>query len=394
MKITLEIVRQVLKEALGFHSFTACFITRVVEDPNEPTASITKDGTLSYNPKFIARFVTCKQDLFSLIFHELLHPMFGHFIYSSGQLENIAADAIINAVITKFYPHQSCDGNLFKKTHQPKGLDGLLRPESRMHNSRYDRVYQRLYRSGQAPGESMTTGELIQTLKILTQTENFSGVLLLGSHGTGGSKVGSNGLQGLPQEVLARIAEEIRQSIRNNSGQMAGYSQDLMDMLMEALRTHLSIRKVLLQKFATKRKVDRFKEQFHTRRITTSPIPIYPSKRDLVLLSAGIYPCHFHNHLQHPQKRYQGLAIYLDVSGSVNNYLPKILGILGNLKKEITSLFLFSNQVVETSLASLLKGNIRTTLGTDFNCVAKSILERGFDRAIIIRDRAEISFTL
>jgi len=78
MKITLELVRQVLKEALGYDSFIASFITEVREDKDHPTAGIAKDGVVAYNPEFVSRYVTCKEDMFSLIFHELLHPMFGH----------------------------------------------------------------------------------------------------------------------------------------------------------------------------------------------------------------------------------------------------------------------------------------------------------------------------
>ena len=140
MKITLELAREVLREALGFDSFVASFITEVRENDNHPTAGIAKDGVLAYNPEFVSRYVTCKEDMFSLIFHELLHPMFGHFIYDCGKIENIAADAIINAVISTLYPDQSREGSLFKKTHSPKGLDGLMRPSSRMRNSRYQRV--------------------------------------------------------------------------------------------------------------------------------------------------------------------------------------------------------------------------------------------------------------
>ncbi len=57
-----------------------------------------------------------------------------------------------------------------------------------------------------------------------------------------------------------------------------------------------------------------------------------------------------------------------------------------SLSKEITTIFQFSNKVVETSFETLLKGNIQTTFGTDFNCIAQSILERGVDRAVIITD--------
>jgi hypothetical protein len=384
MKISLELVRQVLKEALGFDSFVASFITEVREDKDHPTAGIAKDGALAYNPEFVSRYVTCKEDMFSLIFHELLHPMFGHFIYDSGEIENIAADAIINAVISTLYPDQSREGNLFKKTHNPRGLDGLMRPSSRMHNSRYRRVYEKLYPGMRRTEDTMTTGELIQTLKILAQTEELGAIMLLGTHDGRGND--DDNLSELPQEMLARFAEDIKRSLHENGGNQAGYSQNLMELFMEALRTHLSIRKALLQKFATKRKIDRFKELFQDRRISVSPIPVHPSKRDLVLLASGIWPCYFHNQLSKPQKRDRGLAIYLDVSGSVNEYLPKILGILKSLRKEVTTIFQFSNKVVETSFETLLKGNIQTTFGTDFNCIAQSLLERGFDKAVVITD--------
>ena len=388
MKITLELVRQTLRETLGFDSFVASFIAEVREENDNPSVSINKDGVLGYNPQFVSRYVSCKEDMFSLIFHELLHPMFGHFIYQGGPIENIAADAIINGAISIIYPYESRDGSLFKKTHAPTGLDGLMRPSSQLRNSRYWRVYEKLYSQDRHKGDSMTTGELIQTLKILTQTENLSAVMLLGTHGKGDERDdgAGDGNGTLPQEILARFAEEFKRSVRSKAGNQPWYSETLMSLLMEALRTHLSIKKVLLERFATKRKLDRFKELFQDRRISVSPIPLHPSKRDLVLLSAGIYPWCFHNKLTRHQTRDRGLAIYLDVSGSVNEYLPKILGVLNSLKKEITTVFQFSNKVVETSFESLLKGDIKTTYGTDFNCIAQSILERGFDKAVVITD--------
>lgn len=155
-------------------------------------------------------------------------------------------------------------------------------------------------------------------------------------------------------------------------------------MFLEAIKTHLSIRKVLLQKFATKRKVDWFRQVVHRRAVTVSPIPLHPSKRDVVLLSAGIAPFHYHNHVQRVAVKERGLAVYLDVSGSVNDYLPEIVGVLQSLKGELTSIFLFSNKVVETPFKTLLAGRVQTTHGTDFDCIADSILERSFDKAVIL----------
>ncbi|MBM3335618.1 hypothetical protein FJY63_13245, partial [Candidatus Sumerlaeota bacterium] len=385
MKITLETVREILRNALGFESFVASFITEVREDPRHPSAGITRDGQLCYNPEFVAHLVATKEDLFCLIFHELLHPMFGHFIHGAGQIENIAADAVINAVISTVYCDQSNNGSLFTKTHEPRGLDGIMRPESEMGKSRYNRVYNKLYHHEYGDPDPLSTGELIQTLKILTETERIEAVLLLGTHGETGGMMG-NGLAGLDPETLGRIAEELKRSVAEATSDGMGYSETLVAMLMEALRTHLSIRKVLLQRFVTKRKVDRFKEMFHDHRITVTPIPLHPSKRDLVLIAAGTWPVHFHNHVFRPQQRDRGIAVYLDVSGSVNEHLPKILGILKGLRREIKSVFQFSNKVVETSFEALLRGQIETTFGTDFNCIAQSIIEREFEKAVILTD--------
>ncbi len=170
MKITLETVRQILRETLGFESFTARFIERVTEDNNCKTASISKKGTLTYNPEFVSEYVKTNKDLFSLIFHEILHQVFGHFIYKVGMIENIAADAIINAAISNIYLEHSGNGELFRKYYSSTGITGILRPASNMRNSRYAGIYDKLYRNYRYyPKRTMTTGELIQTLRILTE---------------------------------------------------------------------------------------------------------------------------------------------------------------------------------------------------------------------------------
>ena len=43
----------------------------------------------------------------------------------------------------------------------------------------------------------------------------------------------------------------------------------------------------------------------------------------------------------------KNIAVYLDVSGSVHSYLPKILGVITTLKQNIETIFCFSNIVSE-----------------------------------------------
>ncbi len=384
MIVTLETVRNVLKEALGFNSFVAGFIKSIHQDDTIPTACIRKDGVLIVNPQFVNRYIESQPDLFCLVFHEILHPLFGHFIYKTGQLENIAADAIINAAISQLYQNHSQQGHLFTKLYQSTDLEGLLRPSSTMEHGRYHCVYDQLY----SPGwhcDSLTTGELIQTLKILTPGDQSDNILLLGTHGFGQSP-DSVSIDPFDHDDLASIALDIQSSLNRQKSKFPGHGSMLLDLIMEALTTRISIKRALLSRFTTKQKVDRFKITSQSLRLTTSPFPVNPSKRDLVLLSAGIYPFHFHNRIITQKHRHEGLAVYLDVSSSVEDYLPKIIGILKQFQNEIDSIFLFSNEVVEISFHHLLKGEITTTCGTDFNCIAESILKRGFKKAIIITD--------
>jgi len=381
MRITLETIRQILKESLGFESFSAGFIKTVEENDQVPTAGISPEGKLIYNSAFVEKYIKNKEDMFTLIFHELLHPMFNHFIFKSGEIENLAADAVINAVISTLFSVESRSGNLFTQFYQPKGVEGLLRPESCLSRSRFEKTYQRLYKNNYNSSENITTGELITTLKVLLDTTEVTNVVLLGSHNSTSETSAS-----WSTETLEKLATDLKKATKEKVSKLAGYNTNLTDLFMEALQTHISIKRQILQKMATNRKIDRFKELFQRKRITTSPIPIYPSKRDLVLLSAGFYPGFFHNRIISPTTKNRGLVIYLDVSGSVNDYLPKIISVLRNLKNEITSIFLFSNKVVEVPFKTLLTGKIKTTGGTDFDCIAESIIEQQFDKAIIITD--------
>ena len=58
------------------------------------------------------------------------------------------------------------------------------------------------------------------------------------------------------------------------------------------LKTHQGLKRALLEHYTTRRKVDRFRQTLQRPRVSVSPIPIQPSKRDFVLLAAGIPPFH------------------------------------------------------------------------------------------------------
>ena len=169
---------------------------------------------------------------------------------------------------------------------------------------------------------------------LLVDRKEIGQVILLGSHGKN-TDTDKDHSDSLPKDIVAKIAADISNSLQNAN--LSGYSQVLMDLLKDSLKTKMSIRKSLLADYATRRKIDNFREYFKRPQNRISPIPIYPSKRDLVLLACNIWPGYFRNKIQQDHVETKGIAIYLDVSGSVNKYLPEILGILNHLKNDIRS---------------------------------------------------------
>jgi hypothetical protein len=388
MEITLQTVRETLRNAFGRDSFVASFIKSVSSDENCCTACIDASGVMRYNPSFVKKHITGPADLFTVVTHELMHPMFGHFVYQSGQLENIGADMLINATISQVFAQSSGKGGLFRRFYKPIGLEGLLRPGSLMHQSRYARLYSSFYES--TTSASLSTGEVIQTLKVLTPSVEMPTIMLIGSHGQEEQPQANPGARGtvppFPADTLSRIAEDLKRIAERPGGCGAGYGQGLYTFLLEVLKTHMSLKRALLERFTTRQKVDRFRRTLTQPRISVSPIPLQPSKRDFVLLAAGMPPLHYHNHAQRVTTQTRGLAIYLDVSGSVNQHLPEIIGLLRSLRTELKTIFLFSNKVVEVPFRTLLAGHIETTYGTDFNCIAEHILANRYDKAVILTD--------
>lgn len=378
-QITLDTIRQVMKRELGADSFIAGMVQSVTADPKIPTACINAKGELKYSPAFVLEHVKTEQDLFCLVFHEILHPTFGHFIHGRDEVSNIACDAIINALISQFYATASGKGSLFERLYDPQGLEAILRPESKCTNGRYRYLYQHLYPKWTACDE-LSAGEVIRTLKMLIPQQEAV-PMLIGSHGTETEGNGS-----FRAEQLQGIAAEIAEHVANHSGCTGSMFGGLKQMIIEIMKTKRSLRQELLLNYTTRKRLDGFFCTVQSQRRATSPFPINPSRRDMVLLSADIWPGLFRNRQPELKHRREGIAVFLDVSGSVNQHLPEIAGLLARYRKEIKSVYQFSNAVSEITMEALLRGYVETTYGTDFNCVAQVILKEQLERAVIITD--------
>ncbi len=378
-QITLNTVRQMMKRELGADSFIASMVQSVEADPNIPTACINAKGVMKYSPAFVSEHVKTEQDLFCLIFHEILHPAFGHFIYGRDEVSNIACDAIINALISQFYTTASGKGSLFERLYESQGLESILRPESKCTNGRYRYLYQHLYPKWMAYDE-LSAGEVIRTLKIL-MPQKEAAPTLIGSHGSTPEGSGDFGT-----EQLQSVAGEIAEHVDNHQGCTGSMFGGLKKMIIEIMKTKRSLRQDLLLNYTTRKRLDGFFCSEPSQRRKTSPFPINPSRRDMVLLSADIWPGVFRNRQPEIKEKREGVAIFVDVSGSVEQHLPEIAGLLARYRKEIRSVYQFSNEVSEITMDALLRGYVETTYGTDFNCIAEVILKENLERAVIITD--------
>jgi hypothetical protein len=83
--------------------------------------------------------------------------------------------------------------------------------------------------------------------------------------------------------------------------------------------------------------------------------------------------------------------VYLDVSGSMASVLPQLMGlILPYIAHEQADVFQFSTQVEALNLAQLQLGRLRTTSGTNINCVLKHLFAHKpiIQRVLILTDGA------
>lgn len=230
--------------------------------------------------------------------------------------------------------------------------------------------YARLYGSAR----TLSSGEVIQSLKVLLEDDESCPVLL-GSHGEGDS-LSDAVKEGLAQDFADAI--DLADCVDNGSA--------LYELFRKRLKSALSIQRAVLRRYTTTQRLDKFVAVCRETRMGVSPVPIAPTKRELIMMHAGMMPPHFRRPILADRTSKEGLAVYLDVSGSVESHLPRILGILARLEDVLKGVYLFSTKVVEVPFKEVMAGKIQTTFGTSFDCVAESIVENRFKRAIVLTD--------
>jgi hypothetical protein len=211
--------------------------------------------------------------------------------------------------------------------------------------------------------------EILAALKILLNQKVIR-MKFIGSHGTS--------LKGMPGEVAGSLARDIAEGLESKEG---GYFNSIRASFIKLLKSRKSLDRRLLSSYSITHKINKIRKMWPVKRKSRKPLPTSPSKMDLLKLKTwGIPPTMWTAPKVGRKRGEVSVAIYLDLSGSVTEYLPRIM------KKEIQLIFGFSNIVEDHTLNQLRRGEIKTTGGTDFNCIARHLLENKYKKCVIITD--------
>ena len=118
----------------------------------------------------------------------------------------------------------------------------------------------------------------------------------------------------------------------------------------------------------------------------TPVIPHRLGRRDIYLLMNGVIPSLWKKTIAIEEKKKQMLPIYLDVSGSMYSALPEIIRLITNVEETLEFVWGFSNKVYKHTLDELKEGKIKSTGGTDFDCIIDHAIKEGYRSLMVITD--------
>ena len=397
---------------------------RLVEwgDKNTSSAAISRVGSLysiGFNPRFLDKYIHHPDDLLFLVLHEVLHkvrgdlrrPSFnshrniGHI--ESGFIANLAADLLINvSLIRQFFPEPP---PMLEKLYRDKGfwLSFLLPPifligewdankklvkvrdSLRAQFVRLElppdmnpeplieeavRIYDYVWSC--ITSFDILAGNLFDLLDLFTQHSydiaEMEKILedLLGNHS--GDEIPDD------DPWWDWFREQFGKFFKAGYGKTQSEEESEPDEIYawefyEALRKALS--------------ADPKNPSLNTALLPEVGVVPFWGRKEIFLYRGGYRPVFCPNPVTRRDWVEFKVQLYIDVSGSTYELWPFLYGLALHLRDEIGEPFyIFSNQVEAIGLKELQEGKIRTTYGTDFDCVFNHAHEHRFSRILVITD--------
>lgn len=363
------------------------FLCGVKEIP-EGSAAIGPDGYMYYCPQWCAEWLTTPGRMDNLIAHELGHAIIGDMgrleDHGASELANFVSDAIINALM--FHTYIST-GELDIAQYPEDGIGCLLRVGAKPKSKELIEIYTKLYPMGEQQIPSVQLPSVPELMQMIVIRFPDSAKKMGSSCQHGKDHVPKGSLpQNVQDAVKKGLLEAMLETVREHGGSSAGQGGSLGALKVEIENSTLTIREQLLREYSEQGAVRKLKQYFTTQRKVRSVVPFQLGRKQALMLAAGVVPQFYDVTRSSKHQKNQDITVYLDVSGSVHSYLPKILGVLRNVRDKIEQVVQFSTITAECTLNDLIEGKLKTTGGTDFNCIIDHAVKHGVKKALIITD--------
>jgi len=343
-----------------------------------------------FNKKFIQKYCRTDEHLLMLVMHEMYHILLGHtrLFRRVTQAQNFAFDAIINSMICKSmngYEYTS----FFNQLYGDDDLSALLRPPNSWHPENDSKADWKL------------KGDLLQAHKALYTTdgditykdifdlvskkinENIE-IILIGNHG---EEDDENSSYSQITDAIAKIVAKWP-AMDKTQGRDMGMNAAMQEILLEAPNKKIAniIQKAIRYAAFTNEGTVNRKALIETD--TVFPYPTLPDRKATVMKSIGQPNLFYRGKIERISNKPVGRAhLYLDVSGSMDMILEKIFSGLLPIRQLIHPVaHIFSTEIYDYPLITILKGKYKSTFGTDINCVLEHIINNNVKKPVIITD--------
>ena len=367
-----------------------------------PTACIecTDRPRLHLNPDFVEKHCRSDEHLFMLIMHELHHLVLGHtrLFGRPDRIANIAFDAVINAMLCHQFPDPAYT-SFFTNLNSADEMPGcLLRPPdgwTRFKDSkeadtidwpRYNRerpharLVQQLY--DEARWRHVTYLEIFEALREAEPHDLEGEAFLIGGHeeDDGRSLRDENALgDSIFETVLRRTVaawpppeQRIAGDAATGGEKKAYLLPNVKDnpgrarnALVKLIQRAVAVKKAdLSQRLA----IEETAQGFET------VLPQISDRRIVAYTSLWGHAPIFYRGIRNERRRKRVSIpmchLYVDISGSMSHYLPKLIGALLRPHREgLVKVFVFSTVVDEVAPRGLTNKGYANTFGTEIDCV-------------------------
>jgi len=365
-----------------------------------PTAAV-RGGTpprLTFNPEFVETYCKTDESLLMITMHEIYHVVLGHtrLFPLFTMAHNIAFDAVINAMICKSFPEPAYT-RFFTSFYPVAGVTALLRPpdnwipdDPEQTGWKLEGKLLRIHKALYTDEGDVTYRDIFDS--ITQKVSNGTISLLLGNHSMDkNGKSEMEELENVLDHSTVKIISEIVSkwpAIDPTQGRDQGLST--IHEILSKLRKNGSMSSVIRRavKSLAEKGTGNAARYGNSRSEGLLPYPTMPDRKAAVMSMLGQNPVFFKGDLTVNQRVPIGrVHVYIDVSGSMDNYIEDILGSLSTVRDVLYPRIHCFSTIVETiNTKEVLTGKYKSTYGTNIDCVIEHAGEKCIRKAVIITD--------